>query len=171
MFLLFLIFGGNKILMKIFYPLKYSNIVESNCLEYGVEKELIYAIIKCESGFDKNARSHAGAIGLMQITEDTFKWLQTTTHEDLGAEQLKDPSINVKYGVMFISILKKKYVHDELVLSAYNAGETTVKRWLKDRSVSPDGKMLDKIPYKETCDYVKKVKSAKKIYKKLYFNN
>ena len=67
--------------MKSFYPIKYKTEVEEASNNYGIEKELIYAIIKCESGFDKEAHSHANAIGLMQITPDTFKWLQLYTRE------------------------------------------------------------------------------------------
>ena len=168
--LVFFIAGGYERLMKAFYPIKYESEVENATQNYGIEKELIYAIIKCESGFNKEAHSHANAIGLMQITPDTFKWLQLYTHEkNLSVENLKNPKINIKYGTLFISLLRKQYSNDEVVLSAYNAGDSVVKRWMSDKNISSDGKNLDFIPYKETRNYVKKVASAKKIYKKIYF--
>ena len=149
--------------MKSFYPIKYKTEVEDASSNYGIEKELIYAIIKCESGFDREAHSHANAIGLMQITPDTFKWLQLYTREKgLNVE-------SIKYGTLFISLLRRQYKNDEAVLSAYNAGDTVVKRWMADKNISSDGKNLDVIPYKETRDYVRRVISAKKFYKKLYF--
>lgn len=168
--MIFSIAGGYERLMKSFYPIKYKTEVEEASNNYGIEKELIYAIIKCESGFDKEAHSHANAIGLMQITPDTFKWLQLYTREKgLSVESLKNPRINIKYGTLFISLLRKQYRNDEAVLSAYNAGDSVVKRWMADRNISSDGKSLDIIPYKETRYYVRRVIFAKKFYKNLYF--
>ena len=166
--LIFLMWGY-KTLLGAVYPLKYQEIVSRAAKKYDVEEELIYAIIKAESGFDKNAESKAGACGLMQITPDTFEWLQRRTNSSLSKSCLSDPEVNINFGTMFISILRGKYSSDDIVLSAYNAGITTVERWLGDENVSEDGEELGKIPYKETRDYVTRVKQIKKIYKKLYF--
>ncbi len=171
LFLAFLIYRGFFHVMRYLYPLKYESIVNMASKTYNVEKECIYAIIKCESGFDSDAHSHADALGLMQLTPDTFKWLQLHTHENnMGVEELKDPYVNIMYGTLLVSILRKKYDDEEIVLSAYNAGETVVKRWLADKKFSPDGKRLSNIPYEETRRYVKRVKRTKKIYKFLYFS-
>ncbi len=167
----FLAFWGLRFLVESLFPLKYESIVSKASRTYNVEKETIYAIIKCESGFDSDAHSHADAQGLMQITPDTFKWLQMRTNEknvDMG--QLKDPYINIMYGTLLISLLLEKYGDEEVALCAYNAGETVVKRWLDNKNISKDGKTLENIPYKETRRYVKRVKRAKKIYKMLYFS-
>ncbi len=162
---------GYKTLMEVIYPIKYEGIVSQSSKKHGVEEELIYAIIKAESGFNEDAQSKAGACGLMQITPDTFEWLQlyTKSKKKMGEIHLNDPEVNINYGTMFISMLRKKYGSDDLVLSAYNAGPRTVERWLKDEKISKDGEELRKIPYKETQNYVKRVKQIKKIYKKLYF--
>lgn len=161
-----------KYIMQILYPLKYEEIISKVSSKYEVEKELIYAIIKCESGFDEKAHSRANAHGLMQITPETFEWLKTCyTHDTkVSTQDLKKPEVNIIYGTLLISILNKKYSCEQEVLSAYNAGMTTVERWLSDEKTSSNGKDLDHIPYKETRDYVERVKKAKKIYKKLYFN-
>ncbi len=109
----------------------------------------------------------------MQITPETLEWLKTCyTHDTKVSEtDLKNPEVNIFYGTLFISILNKKYSSEQVVLSAYNAGITTVERWLADLTTSSNGKDLSYIPYKETRDYVERVKKAKKIYKKLYFND
>lgn len=159
-----------KPVLKMFYPIKYEDIVTEASETYGVEKELIYAIIKCESGFDEHACSHAGAVGLMQIMPETFKWLKANNSDSqLHEKELENPRTNIMYGTLFISMLRKKYISDDTILSSYNAGESTVKRWLSNKSISADGVKLDNIPYKETKDYVNKVKAAKKFYKNLYF--
>ncbi len=158
-------------IMKYLYPLRYESIVNVASRTYNVEKETIYAIIKCESGFDSDAHSHADAQGLMQITPDTFKWLQLHTKEkNIDINSLKDPYVNIMYGTLLVSFLRNKYKNEEVALSAYNAGETVVRRWLDDRSISKDGQTLDDIPYRETRKYVKKVQWAKKIYRLLYFS-
>ena len=168
---LFLLAWGYKALMKVIYPVKYAEIVSRASKKHGVEEELIYAIIKAESGFDIDAQSKAGACGLMQITPATFEWLQlyTKSIKKMSDIHLNDPEVNINYGTMFISMLRKKYSSDDLVLSAYNAGPTTIERWLKDEEISKGGEELSKIPYRETREYVKRVKQIEKIYKKLYF--
>ncbi len=168
---LFLVYRGFLNIMKYIYPIQYESIVNIASETYNVEKECIYAIIKCESGFDSDAHSHADALGLMQITPSTFRWLQLYTHENnADTERLKNPYVNIMYGTLLISILREKYDNEEAVLSAYNAGETVIKRWLADKNISKDGKKLDSIPYKETRRYVKRVQFAKKVYKMLYFS-
>ena len=168
--LTFLVMKFQKPILKIFYPIEFCDIVSEASEAYGVEKELIYAIIKCESGFNPNAKSKANAIGLMQLTPDTFEWTQKShTHQKLDLEELSSPKINIMYGSILISILREKYGDEKVALCAYNAGETVVKRWLNNKDFSLNGKTLNKIPYKETFKYVRRVISAKKIYKKLYF--
>lgn len=168
---MFFAFLGCKTLIKYLFPIKYESIVNEASETYHVEKEVIYAIIRCESGFNSDAHSHADAQGLMQITPDTFKWLQLHTHEkNDDIARLKNPYVNIMYGTLLISLLLEKYGDEEVALSAYNAGETVVKRWLDDKNVSKDGKKLNNIPYKETRRYVKRVEWSKKIYKMLYFS-
>ena len=162
-----------KSALKFFYPLKYEAIISKASNNYKVDKELILAIIKCESGFETNAHSKANAHGLMQLTPETFDWLKTcfTHDENLQLSKLDSPEINISYGTLFISILMKKYKNEDTALSAYNAGIATVDRWLSNKEYSKDGFNLKYIPYKETRNYVKRVKKAKDIYKKLYFKN
>ena len=106
----------------------------------------------------------------MQITPETFEWLKKCyTHENLDISELENPEVNISYGTLFVSILMKKYKNEEVALSAYNAGMTTIDRWLTNEKTSDNGVTLKYVPYKETRNYVKKVQRAKKNYKKLYF--
>lgn len=168
--LLMYIFVYNIFLRNV-YPIKYEKFVGEASVKYEIEPELIYAVIKNESNFCETAKSSAGAKGLMQITDDTFTWLQTyRNNPGMDSGYLMDPEINIDYGTMFISMLRKKYGSDDLVLSAYNAGMSTVERWLKDDRLSDNGEELKNIPYKETKWYVSKVQKSKGIYKMLYFS-
>lgn len=167
-----IIFGSKSVLKYIYrIPPKYESLVEKNSEEYGVEKELVYAIIKCESGFDENAKSHAGALGLMQITPETFEWVSKyqAKNKDLNIVDIHKPETNIKIGTLFISTLIKKYKNEILALCAYNAGMNAVDRWLKENSEFKKSADTEHIPYPETKEYVRRVRRAKKMYKKLYF--
>lgn len=152
-------------------PEEYKDFVYKYSEEYAVPKELILAVIKTESKFKSDAVSGAGAIGLMQVTPETFLWLSKKTedrYEDTNL--LYNPEINIKYGVYYLSWLYSRYGSWETALAAYNAGHGKVDEWL-DNPENAKGGVLTNIPYKETREYVEKVMKAKDIYKKLYFEN
>ena len=151
------------------YPIKYEEYVNEASAKYKVKKSLIYAVIKCESNFDESAHSYANAQGLMQITEETFEWLNLYEKEKYDSSLIKNPRINILRGTLLISVLKKMYSNSDSCLCAYNAGVSTVDRWLSDKNLSPDGKHLIKIPYSETEIYLKNVKHTEKMYNKIYF--
>lgn len=148
------------------YPIKYEQYVEQYSEEYDVDKFLVYALIKCESGFNPDAHSHADAKGLMQITDETFADAQKD-QENLSADKLFDPETNIKYGIKILSSLLSKLGEREAI-AAYNAGYGKVSSWLSDPKYSTDGKTLDTIPYEETKNHVDKVLKARNMYKRLY---
>ena len=159
-----------NIFLRKVYPIKYTDVVNTVSKKYNIEPELIYAVIKIESDFIVDAESGAGAKGLMQITDDTFEWLQLYRGSPgMDTVFLMNPEVNIDYGTMFICMLRKKYNDDTLVLSAYNAGINAVEKWLKDERFSDNGKELKFIPYSETSEYVRKIKQTKAIYRELYF--
>jgi len=174
-FLVALVFGiifssiYNTFLLET-YPRKYSEQVSAMSFEYNVPEAIIYAVIKTESDFDKNAVSSAGAIGLMQIMPSTFEWLTNDVlKENLPIKALNDPNVNIKYGVAMLSRLYKYYGNWETTFAAYNAGMGNVNKWLDDRSVSDRFGNLKNIPFEETRRYVEKVTNTIKVYNKLYY--
>ncbi len=169
---LFLSFYGYNFYLRKAYPAMYNDYVSDSCQKYGVPKELVFAVIRSESKFEKNACSHSGAIGLMQIMPETFSWLQDNISDvEMDENHLRDPETNIKYGTYFLSILRRKYKNEKVVLSAYNAGIGNVDKWLNDKEYSDDGETLKKIPYKETEKYVNDIIKAEKRYKVLYCKN
>ena len=153
------------------HPLQYSEYVEKYSAEYAVPKELVYAVIKTESKFKSDAVSRKGAVGLMQMTPDTFIWLcEKNGENNTDANLLYTPEVNIKYGTMYLGMLYTQFESWETALAAYNAGPKTVKEWLNDDNISKDGVLVN-IPYKETDKYIKKVINAKNIYKELYFED
>lgn len=152
------------------YPLTYTETISQMSDTYGVTPSLIAAVIRTESRFDPTAVSHAGAVGLMQLTPETFAWAQSRAgaKDTLGEEALTDPKVNIQYGTVTLSLLYDMFEDETAALAAYNAGQGTVKKWLVDERYSSDGVHLTAIPYKETAQYVKRVKTAQTIYRKFY---
>lgn len=160
---------AENMLEKTAYPIKYSEFVDRAADKYNLDKTFIYAIIHTESHFNPDCESYVGAQGLMQIMPETFQWLAKLKKETVSPSDYKDPETNIDYGCYFLKYLTKRYQSKTLAAAAYNAGFNAVDNWLKDPSISPDGKTLESIPYPETDNYVKKVKKASKMYRKLYF--
>ena len=120
-------------------------IVETFAQKYNIDGDFIKAMIKQESGFNPNATSKKGAMGLMQLMPSTAK--------SLGVNDAYNPWENIEGGVKYIKGLMDRFNNDEkLALAAYNAGPNAVKRY---------GGIP---PYKETQNYVKSIMST---YEKL----
>lgn len=157
------------------HPKSYSETVEKYAAEYNIPPEVIFAVIKTESGFDPNARSSAGALGLMQMMPSTFEWLTGEEHlnENLTDLKLFDPEVSIRYGTYYLSYLKNKFfpngnVDWDIIFAAYNGGEGNVANWLCDpECVDENGKLVN-IPFSETRSYISKVNKAVNTYKTLY---
>lgn len=159
--------AGYNIYLKASYPTEFNGYVEYYCDEYGVDEPLALAVIKCESNFDKDAQSNAGARGLMQLTEETFydvRGMLEDGEEITFDTHWNDVETNVKYGIKYISYLFEIFNGDKTaVLAAYNGGMSNVKRWLGDDGVL----QIEEIKFAETKGYVQKVLKAEETYKNL----
>ncbi|MBE6538200.1 MAG: lytic transglycosylase domain-containing protein [Ruminococcaceae bacterium] len=151
------------------HPRTYSEYVEKYSAIYDVPEAVIYATIRTESDFVSNAVSKVGAIGLMQMMPDTFKWLCEKNGESLEEGMLYDPETNIRYGTFYLSYLYSEFGLWETVYAAYNCGPGRVKEWQQNEKYADENGVLIKIPFKETSNYVKKVSKAVDIYEKLYF--
>ncbi|MGN1218302.1 MAG: transglycosylase SLT domain-containing protein, partial [Phocaeicola sp.] len=122
--------------------LDYGDLILEKSEKYDVDPTLVAGLIKQECGFNTKARSHAGAMGLMQLMPATAEWL--------GVEDAYDPDENVDAGVKYLKSLLKKYEDPELALYAYNGGPGNVDKWIKAGTI-------DNVPFKETREYAPKV--------------
>lgn len=106
--------------------------------DYGLDPELVLAIIQTESGFDPRARSHKNALGLMQLLPETAA--------RFGVRDPMDPVQNLHGGMAYLRWLLSFFDGDlRLTLAGYNAGERAVERY------------LGVPPYRETRNYIRKV--------------
>lgn len=160
---------GRSSVTKTLYPTKYSEFVETYCEKYNLEKSFIYAVIKCESDFDKDAVSSVNAKGLMQLMPDTFDWLKMRLKEpDLSEDMMFDPETSIRFGCYLYRYLIDDFGDVEVAVAAYHAGLGNAAKWLKNKEYSDDGKTLKKIPFPSTEQYVYKVMKTKQIYENLY---
>ncbi|OGI01620.1 MAG: hypothetical protein A2Y25_05625 [Candidatus Melainabacteria bacterium GWF2_37_15] len=117
-------------------------IIEKYSDKNDLDENLVKAVIKAESNYNKNAVSPVGAQGLMQLMPSTAK--------SLGVENAFDPEQNISGGTKYLKNLINKYNSVELGLAAYNAGPGSVNKY---------GGIP---PYQETRNYVKKVLEIQK---------
>lgn len=155
---------------KYVYPIGYSDMVETASMETGIDKYLIYAVIRTESNFNAEAESEVGARGLMQLMEDAFDWVKFRMEDDRSVtyDDMYDPGYNIEYGSFLLKLLYEEYGDERTALAAYHSGRGSVNGWLEDKNYSSDGKTLDKIPSDTTEHYVKKVMTAYEGYTNLY---
>ena len=150
-----------------FFPLKYEEEIASASETFDVDPVLVASIINSESGFNSKSVSKKGAIGLMQLMPSTAEYLAEKLN--YGEYDLYNVKDNITLGTYYLSILSDSFNDNVLVLCSYNAGPGNVSKWLQE--YSSDGETLDKIPFKETENYVKKCQRAMKYYagKRSYF--
>ncbi len=161
-------------LLRIMYPKTYQEIVSIYKEKYNVEENLVFALIKAESNFNKKAVSNRKAIGLMQLMEETAKDVISKNNINVDTsnmqEQLYDVNKNIEIGTCYLSTLLQRYQNKEVALAAYNAGIGTVDGWIDKGIIKSDGTDIENIPYKETNNYVRKILRDYKIYEDLYKN-
>ena len=161
--------AGYKTYQVFLHPIKFANEIETYCELYNLEPSVVASLINVESSYNANAKSNKNAIGLMQIKLETANYLDENFNRKLISEnELFNAEINIKYGCEYLRYLLNKFDDVYTAIASYNAGETRVRNWLKNTDYSMDKKTLINIPFKETENYVKKIKNNIKFYKKIY---
>ncbi len=157
------------------HPQAYADIVKKYATAYNIPEEIIFSVIKVESGFDPSARSEDDALGLMQMVPDTFEWLTGDNHlgENLSFSSLQNPDVSIRYGTYYLSYLAGRFDRNWTnVFAAYNAGETRVAKWVKNSEyVDESGTLIYFNGYEETEAYVKRVNKSIEKYRELYEEN
>ncbi|MFQ3574373.1 MAG: transglycosylase SLT domain-containing protein [Thermodesulfovibrionales bacterium] len=143
---------------SLLYPHVFADEISEASRHTGIDPLLIMAIIREESRYDTEARSIAGAIGLMQLMPSTAKNFQRISHVSFSDNrQLYNPRINIAIGTAYLKHLIKQFGSLPPSIAAYNAGEEPVNQWIKSGNYKGIDEFIEDIPYSETNNYVKKV--------------
>lgn len=148
------------------FPMAAKGTVLAEAKRYGVDPALAYGLMRAESAMQPDARSHAGAMGLLQLMPGTAQAVarRNGLRYD-GAESLTDPQVNVPLGIAHLGELHRDFGGNWVrVAAAYNAGANAVERWLDERPDTPPDVWIETLPYYETRDYVPKVLAFATIY-------
>lgn len=140
------------------FPLAQQTEFEKVAEKYQVDSWLLMAVARRESAFNPHARSHAGALGLMQLMPGTARDVARKVGINLkNSEAVLDPAINIELGSRYLASLMERYGDNRiLALAAYNAGPHRVDRWL-DETHTPFDVFIESIPFYETREYVQAV--------------
>ncbi len=156
--------------LRLTHPLRYRDLIARYCAEHGVDPFLVAAIVRAESRFRPSAASDKGALGLMQVMPDTGRWAAFELGmEAYEPEMLCDPEVNLRIGTWYLASLHREFGGDTvIVLAAYNAGLGNVRKWLEDERWTGRQEEVDRIPFPETREYVKKVLRLHETYRRAY---
>jgi len=134
-----------------------------------LEPALLYAFMHQESLFNTSAKSHRGALGLMQIMPSTAKFISSIKEVKRGNFNiLKVPEINITVGQEYIEhLLKLKFINNNLIYltAAYNGGPGNLQKWQKNTNYFDDPLLfMESIPSRETRWFIEKVLTKYWIY-------
>jgi soluble lytic murein transglycosylase len=129
--------------LELRFPVLYRDVIEANAAKYGIDPSWVYGVVRQESAFVPDARSQAGALGLMQL-------LNIENNLRLGVSYLKD-------------VLGRNDGNEVLATASYNAGPNRVSSWMPEKHMDADI-WVETIPFSETRDYVKNVMSYTTVY-------
>ena len=148
------------------FPVAYRGLIEANARAYDLDAGWIYGVIRQESTFLADARSPAGALGLMQLMPRTGRLVaRELKMGKMPESRILDIENNLKLGAGYLRrMLDRNDNNPVLATASYNAGPHRVRSWLPASGKMPADVWVDSIPYGETRDYVKNVLAFTTIY-------
>ena len=155
-------------LQSYLYPRVHWDILKRRSAQYDIDPLLVLSVIREESRFDAEARSAAGALGLMQLMPATAHRFESAVKVTLkNPHDIFEAENNIRIGTYYLSHLIKEFGNYAYAVAAYNAGEDLVRQWLKKGQYESADLFIEDIPYSETRNYVKKVLTSFFEYKRM----
>ena len=139
------------------FPLPFKDEVVARTRDIGLDPAYVYGLIRQESRFIQNARSHVGASGLMQVMPATASWTARKIGLPYQPSMLNDRDTNLVLGTSYLKLVLDDLGGSQAMgAAAYNAGPSRLRRWREGPLLEP-AIWAENIPFNETRDYVKKV--------------
>jgi soluble lytic murein transglycosylase len=164
--------GGEALppdVLEVLFPMAYWSLIEKHAVPKGLDPYMIAALMAQESTFDADIRSHANAIGLMQVVPSTGRrYARMLKIPRFSAARLTDPEVNVRIGTAYFADLVERFGGAHHALASYNAGPGAVARWIGEKPGVARDEFIDDIPYPETQNYVKRILGTADDYRRLY---
>lgn len=154
--------------LKLRFPLAHQELVEEHAEREQISPAWAFAVIRQESAFTPDIRSHAGAIGLMQLMPATARHVARNLNLHLPSRHdLTEPPTNIQLGVAYLNEVKGEFGgHPVLSTAAYNAGVSRVRDWLREDRAVPADLWIETLPYAETRKYLRRVLTYTVIYER-----
>ncbi len=147
------------------YPTPWFKTVKSASKRTGVHMNMAYAIMRKESNFVRRARSQADAVGVMQLLHSTAKEVARHSGRKVPSRSdLYTPYHSITLGMQYIRSLKQQFGKPHLVCAAYNAGKGRVSSWVRRFGHLQPELFIERIPYAETREYIRKVLTDQYVY-------
>lgn len=151
--------------LELRFPLLYRPMVEASARANAIDPGWVYGVMRQESAFVSDARSPAGALGLMQLMPATGRWVGRALKLPIKSnDAILNIENNLRLGARYLkTVLDQNDGHHVLATAAYNAGPNRSRTWLPANSMDADI-WVDTIPYTETRNYVKNVLAFTTVY-------
>ncbi len=147
------------------FPLAHREAVLNNARRQQINPAWAFAIIRQESAFTRDARSKAGALGLMQLLPRTARQVARSLRLRFRRNDLLNANTNVRLGINYLRYVKNKFKgNNVLATAAYNAGGHRVRQWLPKDGFLPADIWVESVPFSETRNYLKRVLTYTVIY-------
>ena len=148
------------------FPLAHQQTVIQQARNQQIDPAWAFAVIRQESAFTSDARSSAGALGLMQLLPRTARSVARRLRIPMhGQRDILDIDNNIKLGVSYLRRVKDRFHgHPVLATAAYNAGGRNVRRWLPENRALPADLWVETVPFHETRNYLQRVLTYTVIY-------
>ncbi|MGI5891850.1 MAG: lytic transglycosylase domain-containing protein [Bacillota bacterium] len=161
----------DEIARQLIYPDHYYEEILIAAEANNIDVNLLFAVVKEESGFNKDALSSVGAQGLMQLMPDTASWICKQAPFDYDpVNDVWDPGANIMMGAWYLNWLSDTYYYGNIAaaIAAYNAGQQNVNNWLQEGSWDGSFANAADIPFSETAAFLQSVNKSREKYAKLY---
>ena len=164
--------GGETLpseILQVIFPLDYWTLLQKYSEQRGLDPYVVAALVAQESNFDPVVVSHANAWGLMQVMPATGRSLARKLGvRPFSTQRLTEAEVNVRLGTQFFADSIRKFGGVHFALAAYNAGDSRVASWQRERPGMPQDEFIDDIPFPETQNYVKRILGTAEDYRALY---